>query len=129
MTNSPNITRNQKYTAIFLIPVVLFQQFCFFSNLFFLAISLSQLIPDLKVGFMFTYVAPLVIVLAITILKEAVDDYKRYLRDKETNNQPIEKITSKGLVKITSAEIKVGGYLTDSWKSKNSSRYGFTQDN
>ena len=111
MTNSPNITRNQKYTAIFLIPVVLFQQFCFFSNLFFLAISLSQLIPDLKVGFMFTYVAPLVIVLAITILKEAVDDYKRYLRDKETNNQPIEKITSKGLVKITSAEIKVGDIL------------------
>lgn len=109
--NSPNVIRNQKYSALTLVPVVLFQQFCFFSNLFFLAISLSQLIPDLKVGFMFTYVAPLVIVLAITILKEAVDDFKRYSRDKETNNTEYEKVTPSGVITITSAEIKVGDIL------------------
>lgn len=108
---SPNVIRNQKYSALTLVPVVLFQQFCFFSNLFFLAISLSQLIPDLKVGFMFTYVAPLVIVLAITILKEAVDDFKRYSRDKETNNTEYEKVTPSGVITITSAEIKVGDIL------------------
>lgn len=109
--NSPNITRNQKYSAISVVPTVLFQQFCFFSNLFFLGISLSQLIPDLKVGFMFTYVAPLAVVLGITVIKEAVDDYKRFLRDKETNNQLFEKVTENGLDSIKSADIKTGDIL------------------
>lgn len=38
-------------------------------------IGLSQFIPELKVGFMFTYIAPLVFVLTITIFKEGFDDF------------------------------------------------------
>jgi len=38
-----------------------------------------------KVGLLFSYVAPLVFVLTLTILKEAYDDYKRMVRDRETN--------------------------------------------
>ena len=49
-------------------------QFKMFYNFFFLVIALTQFIPALKVGFLFTYIAPLVFVLAITIIKEAVDD-------------------------------------------------------
>jgi len=67
--------------------VVLFHQFKFFFNLFFLLICLSQLIPPLKVGFLFTYVAPLAFVLTVTLLKEAWDDLQRYQRDKEINNK------------------------------------------
>jgi len=40
----------------------------------------------LKVGYMFTYVAPLVFVLSLTMCKEAYDDIKRYKRDKEENS-------------------------------------------
>ena len=36
---------------------------------------------------MFSYIAPLVFVLTLTMLKEAADDLNRYLRDRETNNQ------------------------------------------
>ena len=36
-------------------------------------------------GFIATYVAPLAFVLFVTMGKEAYDDYKRYLRDKEAN--------------------------------------------
>jgi phospholipid-translocating ATPase len=32
------------------------------------------------------YVAPLIFVLAMTMIKEAWDDIKRFMRDKETNN-------------------------------------------
>ena len=35
---------------------------------------------------MFTYVAPLVFVLFVTMLKEFYDDFMRYKRDKELNN-------------------------------------------
>ena len=45
-----NKIRNQKYNVITFIPVVLFNQFKFFFNLFFLLICLSQFIPPLKVG-------------------------------------------------------------------------------
>ena len=64
---APNIVRNQKYSIFSLIPVVLWNQFKFFSNLFFLLIAISQAVPQLRVGFLFTYVAPLAIVLGITI--------------------------------------------------------------
>lgn len=39
------------------------------------------------VGFIVTYIAPLAFVLAVTMGKEAYDDYKRYQRDREANSQ------------------------------------------
>lgn len=54
---------------------MLYNEFKFFFNMFFLIIALSQFIPFLKVGFMFTYVAPLVFVLVVTMIKEAYDDF------------------------------------------------------
>ena len=38
-------------------------------------------------GFIITYVAPLAFVLTVTMGKEAYDDYKRNLRDREANSQ------------------------------------------
>lgn len=88
---------NQKYNIITFIPIVLFNQFKFFFNLFFLLICMSQFIPALKVGkfslylksigFMFTYFSPLCFVLFVTLMKEGWDDIARYRRDKEINNK------------------------------------------
>ena len=86
-TNKQN---NQKYNLISLIPVVLFNQFKMFYNFFFLLIGLSQFIPALKVGFLFTYIAPLAFVLIITIAKEEFDDVQRMRKDKELNNKKYE---------------------------------------
>ena len=94
-----NVTRNQKYHAASFLPQVIVEQFKTFSNLYFLLVALSQLIPALKVslscnrtsfpflisraqvGFLFTYVAPLIFVLTITVVKEGYDDFQRYKRD------------------------------------------------
>lgn len=84
--NIQNVVRNQKYSVLTFIPLVLFNQFKFFFNFFYLAICLSQFVPPLKVGFLFTYASPLVFVLALTMMKDAYDDYKRYKRDKEANS-------------------------------------------
>ncbi|KAF5335006.1 hypothetical protein D9611_010005 [Ephemerocybe angulata] len=83
----PNTVRNQKYNVFTFLPVVFYEQFKFFFNLYFLLVALSQFIPALKIGFIVTYVAPLAFVLCVTIGKEAYDDYKRHLRDKEANSQ------------------------------------------
>lgn len=86
-----NVVKNEKYNVITLIPLVLLNQFSMFSNQFYLLMCLSQFINVLKVGFLFSYLAPLIFVLLITIIKEFSDDFKRYLRDKETNNQLVKR--------------------------------------
>ncbi|KAJ7280383.1 protein transporter [Mycena rebaudengoi] len=82
-----NIVRNQKYNIFTFLPLVFYEQFKFFFNLYFLLVALSQFIPALKIGFIVTYIAPLAFVLCVTIGKEAFDDYKRNQRDREANSQ------------------------------------------
>lgn len=69
-----NKLNNQKYSCITFLPLLLYNEFKFFFNMFFLLIALTQFIPFLKVGLLVTYVAPLGIVLLITCFKEAYDD-------------------------------------------------------
>ena len=76
-----NKVNNQKYNIISFVPMVLYHQFKFFFNLFFLLIALSQFIRALRVGFLFTFIAPLAFVLTITMIKEAFDDISRMKRD------------------------------------------------
>ncbi len=56
---APNVVRNQKYTLLSFLPVVndyyfiskvLYEQFKFFFNLYFLLVALSQLVKALQVG-------------------------------------------------------------------------------
>lgn len=77
----PNLISNSKYTFISFFPLVLYNQFRYFFNFFFLLIALSQFISMLKVGFLFTYLAPLILVLGFTLFKEAYDDHHRKCRD------------------------------------------------
>ncbi|XP_033225307.1 probable phospholipid-transporting ATPase IIA isoform X2 [Belonocnema kinseyi] len=82
-----NVIRNQKYNVITFLPLVLYQQFKFFLNLYFLMMALSQFIPEIRIGYLYTYWGPLAFVLMVTVCREAVDDFRRYKRDKEVNNQ------------------------------------------
>lgn len=45
-----NLIRNQKYSVITFLPLVLFDQFKFFYNLFYLFLSITQFYPPLSVG-------------------------------------------------------------------------------
>ncbi|KAJ3042805.1 putative aminophospholipid-translocase [Rhizophlyctis rosea] len=104
----PNVVRNQKYNVITFLPIVLYEQFKFFFNLYFLLVALSQFIPALKIGYLFTYFAPLCFVLTVTIGKEAYDDLKRYRRDQEANSQIYERLWRHGWENIPSSDIRVG---------------------
>ena len=88
-TEWSNKIENQKYNLITFIPVVLFNQFKQFGNFFYLLMSVSQFFNDLKVGFLFTYIAPLAVVVAISMIKELYDDINRRIQDKKTNSTMI----------------------------------------
>lgn len=45
-----NLVQNQKYSVLTFLPRVIYEQFKYFFNLYFLLIALSQLIPSLQVG-------------------------------------------------------------------------------
>jgi len=107
----PNIIRNQKYSVITFIPLVLFHQFKIFLNLYFLIVACTQLVPSLRVGPLYAYWAPLGFVLCVTLLKEAYDDIKRYLRDKEANAQTFQRVSVNGVKYIASSDINVGDII------------------
>ena len=65
----------------------------------------------LKVGFLFTYVAPLLLVLGFTLFKEAYDDINRKKRDNETNNQEYTLIEKTGRRPVLSKDVKVGQFI------------------
>lgn len=76
---------------------------------FFLAstqICLTQLIPDLRIGYPYTYYGPLLFVLSVTLIREAIDDHRRYRRDIEINSRKYKKLTTDGVVDVHSAHIK-----------------------
>ncbi|KAF8565446.1 hypothetical protein P879_02250 [Paragonimus westermani] len=106
-----NKINNQKYSIWSFFPLVLFEQFSIFLNLIYLVLSCSQFIPDLRVGQLYTYWGPLGFVLCVTFIREAIDDIRRWLRDREVNQTSYSKIVRHGQVRVTSAEIKVGDLI------------------
>ncbi|ELT89087.1 hypothetical protein CAPTEDRAFT_193806 [Capitella teleta] len=106
-----NVIRNQKYSVFSFIPLVLFEQFRFFLNFYFLVMACSQFIPEIRVGYLYTYWGPLVFVIMVAMIREAVDDFMRYRRDKEVNSQKYRKLTKRGPVSIASSDIHVGDLI------------------
>ena len=69
-----NYITTSKYTAWNFLFLNLFEQFRRLANFYFLIISALQVIPGLSPTGRFTTLAPLCIVIAVTMLKEAFED-------------------------------------------------------
>lgn len=103
---------NTKYTVVSFVPKVLYEQFKYFFNLYFLLVALSQFFPPLQIGLLVTYVAPLVFVLAVTMTKEGYDDLKRWKTDREINRELYTRLLPGGATEtIRAQDIKVGHLL------------------
>ena len=82
-----NEIKNNKYNIFTFFPLVLFNQFSQFGNAFYLVMTITQFIDVLVVGFLFSYLSPLVIVIAVSMGKELYDDYYRVVTDRKTNSE------------------------------------------
>ena len=96
VTNWSNKEENNKFNVFTFFPITLFNQFRQFGNLFYLIMTITQFIPTLAVGFLFTYIAPLAFVVAVSMGKELYDDINRRIQDKKTNSTKITIIISTG---------------------------------
>ncbi|XP_035765147.1 probable phospholipid-transporting ATPase IIA [Neolamprologus brichardi] len=106
-----NVINNQKYNFFTFLPGVLFNQFKYFFNLYFLLLACSQFVEELRLGALYTYWVPLGLVLIITIMREAIEEIRCYLRDKEVNSQIYSKLSTRGTVKVKSSGIQVGDLI------------------
>uniref|UniRef100_A0A8C5XP14 Phospholipid-transporting ATPase n=1 Tax=Microcebus murinus TaxID=30608 RepID=A0A8C5XP14_MICMU len=93
-----NVINNQKYNFFTFLPGVLFNQFKYFFNLYFLLLACSQFVPEMRLGALYTYWVPLGFVLAVTVIREAVEEIRCYVRDKEVNSQVYSRLTARGTV-------------------------------
>uniref|UniRef100_A0A8C7CX48 Phospholipid-transporting ATPase n=1 Tax=Oncorhynchus kisutch TaxID=8019 RepID=A0A8C7CX48_ONCKI len=85
-----NGIKTYKYNALTFIPLNLFEQFKRAANLYFLALLVLQIIPEITTLPWYTTLVPLVLVLGITAIKDLVDDLARHRMDNEINNRKCE---------------------------------------
>ena len=103
-----NVVITYKYNLLTYLPLFLFSQFKRVANVYFLLISILQLIPGLSPTGQFTTLATLIFVLAINGVKEAYEDYKRHRDDKMINNRPVVAIRDSVLVEMSWWQLQVG---------------------
>uniref|UniRef100_A0A3B1IJK8 Phospholipid-transporting ATPase n=1 Tax=Astyanax mexicanus TaxID=7994 RepID=A0A3B1IJK8_ASTMX len=103
-----NVINNQKYNFFTFLPGVLFNQFKYFFNLYFLLLACSQFVNELRLGALYTYWVPLGFVLIITIVREAVEEIRCFLRDKEVNSQIYSKLSTRGELLFTLKDSAAG---------------------
>lgn len=80
-----NFIISSRYTLWDFIPKQLIFQFSKLPNLYFLCISIMQMIPGLSTTGKYTTIIPLAIFVTFSMAKEGFDDYRRYVLDKSEN--------------------------------------------
>nr|XP_019940232.1 PREDICTED: probable phospholipid-transporting ATPase VD [Paralichthys olivaceus] len=81
-----NAIRTTKYRLLTFIPMNLFQQFHRAANLYFLFLALLNWVPVVEAFQKEITMIPLLVVLTVIAIKDALEDYRRYLFDKKVNN-------------------------------------------
>uniref|UniRef100_A0A8C4VZS4 Phospholipid-transporting ATPase n=1 Tax=Gopherus evgoodei TaxID=1825980 RepID=A0A8C4VZS4_9SAUR len=114
-----NVINNQKYNFFTFLPGVLFNQFKYFFNLYFLLLACSQFVPEMRLGALYTYWVPLGFVLAVTIIREAVEEIRCYTRDKEVNSQIYSKLTARGSAHVVGVVLYTGRELRSVMNTSN----------
>ncbi|XP_076863534.1 phospholipid-transporting ATPase ID isoform X3 [Brachyhypopomus gauderio] len=90
-----NHIKTAKYNFYTFLPINLFEQFQRFANAYFLVLLILQLIPEISSLSWFTTIVPLALVLTITAVKDATDDYFRHKSDQQVNSRQSQ-VLSKG---------------------------------
>ncbi|GAA5852544.1 hypothetical protein JCM3766R1_003525 [Sporobolomyces carnicolor] len=87
-----NKVRTSKYTLISFLPKNLAEQFRRIANIYFLALVILQVFPIFGAASPQVAMLPLVAILAITGIKDLVEDLRRHSLDNEVNNSAVTRL-------------------------------------
>ncbi|KAF2745876.1 phospholipid-translocating P-type ATPase [Sporormia fimetaria CBS 119925] len=100
-----NKIRTAKYTPISFIPKNLYFQFHNIANMYFLFIIILGIFPIFGASNPALNSVPLIVILAVTAVKDAIEDWRRTVLDNELNNAPVHRLVE--FNNVNTAEDKV----------------------
>ena len=103
-----NTISTTKYNAFTFLPKALLYQFIRLANIYFVFIAIIQSIPIISPLSPATAIAPLVFVLTVSLIREAVEDLKRRKLDNEQNSNEVEIYKNGEWIKIQSGKLRMG---------------------
>lgn len=106
-----NRIKTSKYNVFTFLPVNLFEQLQRVANAYFIVLLILQLIPKISSLSWFTTIVPLVLVLAITAIKDATDDYFRHKSDQQVNNRQSQVLITGRLQNEKWMNVRVGDII------------------
>ncbi|XP_026576604.1 phospholipid-transporting ATPase ID-like [Pseudonaja textilis] len=106
-----NSIKTSKYNLFTFLPLNLFEQFQRVANAYFLILLILQLIPEISSLSWFTTVVPLVLVLTVSAVKDAMDDVNRHANDKQVNNRPVKVLIDGSLKEDLWLNVEVGDII------------------
>ncbi|XP_027128325.1 probable phospholipid-transporting ATPase IM [Larimichthys crocea] len=106
-----NHIKTSKYNVFTFLPINLFEQFQRVANAYFVVLLILQIIPEISSLSWFTTIVPLVLVLAITAVKDATDDYFRHKSDQQVNNRQSQVLIRGSLQNEKWMNVRVGDII------------------
>ncbi|XP_037000446.2 phospholipid-transporting ATPase FetA-like [Artibeus jamaicensis] len=106
-----NTIKTSKYNVFNFLPLNLFEQFQRLANAYFLILLILQLIPQISSLAWYTTVIPLIVVLSITAVKDAMDDLKKHRNDDQVNNRSVLVLMNGRMEKKKWMNIQVGDII------------------
>jgi phospholipid-translocating ATPase len=90
MSFTSNYVSTTKYTLLNFFPLSLLSQFRRLANVYFLIIAVMQSIPAISPLTPITAIAPLVCVVFLSMARDGIENYNRYLSDKVVNGRKVD---------------------------------------
>ncbi|XP_034037641.1 probable phospholipid-transporting ATPase VB [Thalassophryne amazonica] len=108
-----NAIKTTKYSPIFFIPVNLLKQFCRWANVYFVGLAALNFFPVVNAFQPEVALIPISIILALTVLKDTWEDFRRYQSDRKLNNTPclVYSRTVKHFVEKCWKNVRVGDFV------------------
>ncbi|XP_068441831.1 phospholipid-transporting ATPase VB [Clinocottus analis] len=83
-----NAIKTTKYTLLLFIPMNLFEQFHRLANIYFVGLAILNFVPVVNAFQPEVALIPICVILCLTALKAAWEDFRRYQSDRKLNNTP-----------------------------------------
>ncbi|KAI9838893.1 MAG: hypothetical protein M1819_004101 [Sarea resinae] len=106
-TYSRNKIRTAKYTPLSFVPKNLFFQFHNIANIYFLFLIILAIFPIFGASNPGLNAVPLIVILVITAIKDAIEDWRRTVLDNELNNSPVHRLVDWENVNVSEDNISL----------------------
>jgi phospholipid-translocating P-type ATPase (flippase) len=107
-----NYVSTTRYTILNFFPKCLMQQFSRLANVYFLIAALIRLVPFVSPGEPLTSILPLVFVVTLSMIREGIEDIRRFMADKEINARSVQRLGPDGhLETIAWKSVRAGDIL------------------